>query len=51
MSKRVYISADYAENNGDRDVVNELHAWGKDNKHKVDPFLAFISINPQNKLP
>ena len=36
MSKRVYISADYAENNGDRDVVNELHAWGKDNKHKVD---------------
>lgn len=36
MSKRVYISADYSENNGDRDVVNELHAWGKDNKHKVD---------------
>ena len=36
MSKRVYISADYSENNGDRDVVNELHVWGKDNKHKVD---------------
>ena len=36
MSKRVYISADYSENDGDRDVVDELHAWGNDNKHKVD---------------
>ncbi len=36
MSKRVYISADYSENNGDRDVVNVLHSWGKDEKHKVD---------------
>lgn len=35
MGKRVYISADYSENDGDRDVVNELHAWGRDNKHKV----------------
>lgn len=36
MSKRVYISADYAVENGDRDVVEELHKWGKDNLHKVD---------------
>lgn len=36
MSKRVYISADYAENNGDREVVDELHKWGDDSKHKVD---------------
>ena len=36
MSKRVYISADYAPYNGDRDVVDELHAWGKDSMHKVD---------------
>lgn len=36
MSKRVYISADYAPYNGDRDVVDELHAWGKDSKHMVD---------------
>lgn len=36
MSKRVYISADYSEFNGDRDVVNELHKWGKDSLHKVD---------------
>lgn len=36
MSKRVYISADYSENDGDRDVVEELHTWGRDNKHKVD---------------
>ena len=36
MSKRVYISADYAVNNGDRDVVEKLHEWGNDSKHKVD---------------
>lgn len=36
MSKRVYISADYSIVNGDRDVVEELHKWGKDNLHKVD---------------
>lgn len=35
MSKQVYISADYDEN-GDRDVVDELIKWGQDNKHKVD---------------
>ena len=36
MSKRVYISADYSKDDGDRDVINELHVWGNDNKHKVD---------------
>lgn len=36
MSKRVYISADYSENSGDRDVVNLLNKWGNDNLHKVD---------------
>lgn len=36
MSKRVYISADYSELNGDREVVNELHKWGNDALHKVD---------------
>ncbi len=36
MRKRVYISADYSESNGDRSVVNELHKWGNDNLHKVD---------------
>lgn len=36
MSKRVYISADYAEGNGDRNVVDELHKWGNDNLHKVN---------------
>ena len=35
MSKRVYISADYSEEDGDRDVVNELHKWGDDDLHKV----------------
>ena len=36
MSKRIYISADYSKADGDRNVVNELHRWGSDNKHKVD---------------
>ena len=36
MSKRVYISADYSLENGDRDVVNVLNQWGADNLHKVD---------------
>ena len=38
MSKRVYISADYSENDGDRNVVDVLHAWGTDDKHKVNYF-------------
>ena len=36
MSKRVYISADYDEDSGDRDVVDTLNVWGSDNLHKVD---------------
>ena len=36
MGKRVYISADYSEADGDRNVVDELHKWGEDNLHKVD---------------
>ena len=36
MSKRVYISADYAEESGDRNVIDILHDWAEDNLHKVD---------------
>ncbi len=36
MSKRVYISADYSENDVDRNVVDELHKWSDDNRHVVD---------------
>lgn len=36
MSKRAYISADYSENDGDRDVVDVLKKWGEDNRHKTD---------------
>lgn len=36
MSKQVYISADYSEIDGDREVVAELQKWGKDDLHKVD---------------
>lgn len=28
MSKRVYISADYSEGSGDRNVVALLNQWG-----------------------
>jgi len=36
MSKRVYISADYSVDSGDRDVVDTLNKWGTDDLHKVD---------------
>lgn len=36
MRKRVYISADYSENSGDRNVVETLNQWVTDNLHKVD---------------
>ncbi len=36
MSKQVYISADYSDGSGDRDVVEVLNKWGNDNMHKVD---------------
>lgn len=34
--KRVYISADYSEIDGDRNVIDVLHSWGNDNIHIVD---------------
>lgn len=36
MSKRVYISADYDSDSGDRNVVDELNRWGSDDLHKVN---------------
>ena len=36
MSKQVYISADYADDSGDKEVVEMLNQWGTDDKHKVD---------------
>lgn len=33
---QVYISADYSEDDGDRDVVEVLHKWGEDDLHKVN---------------
>ena len=36
MSKQVYISADYSEDSGDRNVVEELIRWGKDSQHVTD---------------
>ena len=36
MRKQVYISADYSETDGDKDVVDELNKWGNDDYHRVD---------------
>ena len=36
MRKRVYISADYSEADGDRDVIDVLHQWAKDNYHVIE---------------
>lgn len=43
MSKRVYISADYSEDSGDREVVQILNKWGKDALHKVD-FIDMAAV-------
>ncbi|EEM8340744.1 hypothetical protein DFQ66_22825 [Salmonella enterica subsp. enterica serovar Amager] len=36
MRKQVYISSDYSEEHGDRDVVDILNQWGADNRYKVN---------------
>lgn len=36
MRKQVYISADYSEDHGDRNVVDVLNQWGADNLRVVD---------------
>lgn len=36
MSKNIYISADYSEADGDRNVVDELHKWSMDNYHIIE---------------
>ena len=36
LSKQVYISADYSEYDGDREVVRVLTKWSEDNLHKID---------------
>ena len=36
MKKQIYISADYSETDGDREVVETLNRWGQDNFHLVN---------------
>ena len=36
MKKHIYISSDYSEDNGDREVVKVLKTWGYDNRHNVE---------------
>jgi transcription elongation factor Elf1 len=52
MSKNVYISADYSENDGDRIVVEELCKWGKDDLHKVEyKDMAAVASGSVSKDP
>ena len=52
MSKQVYISADYAPTDGDRDVVDEIHNWCKDPRRNLEfydmsnPSRGSVSSNP-----
>lgn len=36
MSKRVYISADYDPDSGDRNVVNELYKWSASQRYSIE---------------
>ena len=36
MSKQIYISADYDNDDGDRSVVDTLNNWGSDNLHALN---------------
>jgi len=36
MSKQVYISADYDESAGDREVVKQLKQWSNDNRYSLE---------------
>ena len=43
MKKHIYISSDYSEDNGDREVVKALKTWGYDNRYKVE-FLDMAEV-------
>ena len=36
MNKQIYISADYANDDGDKEVVDMLNNWGRDNLHSIN---------------
>lgn len=36
MNKRVYISADYDPDSGDRNVVNELYKWSESKRYSIE---------------
>lgn len=36
MNKRVYISADYDADSGDRNVVTELYRWSEDERYQIE---------------
>lgn len=36
MKRRIYISSDYDEGNGDRAVVEEFYKWNESNRHSLE---------------
>ncbi len=44
MSQRIYISADYALYDGDREVVDTIKKWNADNLHKID-FVDMAAVS------
>lgn len=52
MYKRVYISADYDQNDGDREVVDILNQWGSDDWHVVNyTDMAAVKSGSVSKNP
>lgn len=47
ISERVYINAGYAEDNGNRNVIDILNQWGSGNRHRVD-FINMSKVAPGN---
>jgi len=43
MSKQIYVSADYANEDGDKEVVDTLNKWACDNYHILD-FIDMSSV-------
>lgn len=44
MSKQFYTSADYSEDQGERNVVDTLNSWESDNLHIVN-FIGMSQIH------
>lgn len=43
MHRRIYISSDYSESSGDRNVVAQFFSW-RDNKHLLIDFVDMAQV-------